>query len=78
MIFTTELGSPPPMLPDIPRCTSKEVLDEFLSRTFAYDKNATTAINENRIIMQQVRDELKNYIDGGGDIGGFIDSMSEN
>ena len=61
------------MLPDIPRCTSKEVLDEFLSRTFAYDKNATTAINENRIIMQQVRDELKNYIDGGGDIGGFID-----
>lgn len=73
MIFTTELGSPPPMLPDIPRCTSKEVLDEFLSRTFAYDKNATTAINENRIIMQQVRDELKNYIDGGGDIGGFID-----
>lgn len=73
MIFTTELGSPPPILPSIPRCTSKEQLHEFLERTFEYDKDASKAVNENRIMMNQVKDELKKYLDEGGSIGGFID-----
>ena len=73
MIFTSELGSPPPMLPDIPKCTSKEQLEEFLNNTFAYDADASRSVNENRIIMNQVKEELKQYLDEGGDIGGFID-----
>ena len=73
MIFSTPLGSPPPMLPDIPRCTSQEQLEEFLNRTFEYDKDAPLAVNENRIMMNQVKDELKKYLEDGGDIGGFVE-----
>lgn len=73
LIFTTELGSPPPALPNIPRCTSQENLNEFLSRTFESGKNAAEAVIENRMIMNRVKEELKTYLDEGGDVGGFID-----
>lgn len=73
LIFTTELGSPPPVLPNIPQCTSQEDLNEFLSRTFESGKDATEAVIENRMIMDRVKKELKTYLDEGGDIGGFID-----
>ena len=72
MIFSTKLGSPPPRLPNIPKCTSKEQLEEFLNRTFVYDKDASKELNENLIMMQQVRDELAQYLNEGGEIGGFI------
>lgn len=73
MIFTTKLGSPPPMLPNIPAFTTEEQLNKFLETTFEYDKDAPQAVNENRILMQQVRDEFKNYLNDGGDIKGFVD-----
>ena len=72
-IFSTELGSPPPLLPSIPKCTSEEQLQEFLQRTFAYDKDVPQPVNENRILLQQVQAELREYLSAGGDIGGFID-----
>jgi len=73
MIFTTKLGSPPPMLPDIPRFTTEEQLNKFLETKFEYDKDAPQAVNENRIMMEQVRAEFKNYLNDGGDIKGFVD-----
>lgn len=73
MIFTTKLGSPPPMLPNIPAFTTEEQLNKFLETTFEYDKDAPQAVNENRILMQQVRNEFKNYLKDGGDIKGFVD-----
>lgn len=73
VIFSTELGAPPPVLPNIPQCTSEEQLQDFLERTFAYDKDAPREVNENRIMMEQVQSELKEYLNDGGDIGGFID-----
>lgn len=73
MIFTTELGSPPPRLFDIPSFATEEQLKKFLDTTFAYDKDASDAVNENRIMMQQVQDEFKKYLDDGGDVKGFVD-----
>lgn len=72
VIFSTELGAPPPVLPNIPQCTSEEQLQDFLERTFAYDKDAPREVNVNRIMMEQVQSELKEYLNDGGDIGGFI------
>lgn len=73
VIFTTELGSPVPMLPCIPQCTSKEQLEDFLTRIFACDEDASEEVKENRKILQEVQNELAEYLDQGGDIGGFID-----
>ena len=73
MIFTTKLGSPPPMLPNIPAFTTEEQLNKFLETTFEYDKDAPQAVNENRMMMQQVRDEFAAYLKDGGDIKGFVD-----
>lgn len=73
IIFSTKLGMPPPFLPNIPSCTSVEQLNEFLERRFDFDADAPETVKENRLMMQQVRDELKSYLDEGGDIGGFVD-----
>lgn len=71
-IFSTKLGSPPPMLPSIPSQVTPKQLEKFLGTAFEYDKDAPLAVRENRILMQQVKDEFKKYVDDGGDPQKFI------
>ena len=73
ILFTTKLGSPPPMLPSIPAISSPEMLQKFFNTAMEYDKDASKAVNENRILMQQVKDELKKYLDEGGTPNGFVE-----
>ena len=73
ILFTTQLGSPPPMLPGIPSISTPEQLQKFLDTAMDYDKDASKEVNENRIMMQQVKDELKRYLDEGGTAEGFVE-----
>ena len=73
ILFTTKLGSPPPMLPSIPSISTPERLQKFFDTAMVYDKDAPKEVNENRIMMQQVQDELKRYLDEGGTASGFVE-----
>lgn len=73
MIFTTKLGNPAPMLPNIPRITSEKQLQDFLTQTFPYDKEASQSVNENRMMMEKVRGEFKQFLSEGGKVEEFID-----
>jgi len=73
ILFTTKLGSPPPMLPNITAISTPERLQKFLDTAMEYDKDAPAAVNENRIMMQQVKDELKRYLEEGGSPEGFVE-----
>ena len=71
-IFTTPLGYPPPPLPSIPSISSQEQLEKFFDTPIEYDKNASRETNENRIMMSQVRDEFRRYLDEGGKAKDFV------
>ena len=73
ILFTTKLGSPPPMLPSIPSISTPERLQKFFDTAMVYDKDAPKEVNENRMMMQQVQDELKRYLDEGGTASGFVE-----
>lgn len=73
ILFTTKLGSPPPMLPSIPSISTPERLQKFFDTAMVYDKDAPKEVNENRMMMQQVKDELKRYLDEGGTASRFVE-----
>ena len=73
MLFTTKIGSPPPMLPSIPSISTPEQLQKFFDTALEYDKDAPKEVNENRLLMQQVKDELKQYLEEGGTPEGFVE-----
>ena len=77
MIFTTPLGNPPPPLPSIPSISSEAQLQKFFDTPLEYDKNASKEINENRILMTQVRDEFRRYLDEGGSAKNFVNYYVE-
>ena len=72
VIFSTELGSMPPMLPSIPSQVTPEQIEKFLNTPFEYDKDASKRVNENRILLENVKKEFKKYIDDGGDPKRFV------
>ena len=61
------------MLPSIPSISTPERLQKFFDTAMVYDKDAPKEVNENRMMMQQVQDELKRYLDEGGTASGFVE-----
>ena len=71
-LFSTPLGSRQPMMPNLAPMLSRGELESFLNREFVYDKDQPQSVNENRILMHQVKDELKKYLEDGGKAEKFV------
>lgn len=71
-IFTTKVGNPPPMIPNISKIDSKNLpaILERMSQPEELDGTRAAAIKET---LNLAKSELKKYIDNGGDVDSFLD-----
>lgn len=71
--FSTKLGNHPPMIPNIASLATEKELEKFFSSSFEAPEDASEAVKENRRMMRQVKEELKQFVDEGGSVGEFVD-----
>ena len=70
-VFSVEVGDMPPMLPPIPTVDERQLRSAIESITIAKDGDSEEAKEAKRIV-NQVKTALKEFLDEGGTVEGFL------